>query len=110
MIEKLPEASLYQKFAYHIALLKQFARDTGGAEDQGNATTRRMRRGSTNDADDSGRKVSSVHGSNVYRDLKKQRKTQSVANLGRSSSKDKLNNSWHSGQPSGGMKRANSGI
>mmetsp|Transcript_30891 Transcript_30891/g.43856 ORF Transcript_30891/g.43856 Transcript_30891/m.43856 type:complete len:545 (+) Transcript_30891:308-1942(+) len=107
LIDKLPGAPNYEVFAYHIALLRQFTRE-GGVNKSLSATggkRRSLQRTNSGDSTNSGgsKVVRSVHGTNIF-----QKRSQSIA-IRRANSKDKLNNSWHSGQKSGGgLKRAES--
>jgi hypothetical protein len=88
MIDKLPDASLYEHYAYHLALLRQFAReanDQKGSRHQGstrkqqadteavdssnsNRSTGSLKpsRIAKNDTVERQKHASSVHGNNVY--------------------------------------------
>jgi hypothetical protein len=62
MIKSMNNFSLYENFAYHISLLRQFV-----------SLQARNNSSSTNTDDNSVKGVSSVHGNNVWNSLKKKR-------------------------------------
>jgi hypothetical protein len=59
MIKSLADFDSYQNFAYHISLLRQFVSKSSSSNN--------------NDDDDSVKRVSSVHGNNVWNTLKSRR-------------------------------------
>jgi hypothetical protein len=89
-INKLPNAAAYSSFAYHVALLEQFAADKN----------QRAAPGRSRSMIAHGDKPSSVHGNQVF-DKKKAR----AAIVFEATNKE---NSWHAGQKSGGLTKANS--
>lgn len=80
-INQLPNAASYESFAYHVELLTQFKRET---EILGGHMVEQQRRHSSFGADDG--VSSSVHGTDVYKNMKRER------------GNENLNNSWHLGQ------------
>ena len=90
MIQSLKNFHLYENFAYHISLLRQFAsihtRNTGG--------------GKGADGDE---QVSSVHGSNVWSMLSKKKHLGSSSHRGDPDTSVKSNNSFKGGGM--GMRR-----
>lgn len=87
-METLPSAALYDKFAYHVALLKLFATDipAGLAADQSRLTRHgSIVIGGTVDEEEA---PSSVHGSSVFASFRKERKANGT--LRRATSSDGL--------------------
>ena len=91
MIQSLNNFNLYENFAYHISLLRQFERSG------------RMGGGGVGD-DDGSEVISSVHGNNVWSTFKK--KKENNRRLGASGhSGGDPDNSIKSAKSTGGMKR-----
>ena len=98
-IDKLPNAAVYSGFAYHVALLEQFAAEKNssrGAAELGRSRSMVM------DASGGEKKSSSVHGNQLF-DKKLARAHSVIA----ATNKD---NSWHAGQKSGGMNKETSHV
>jgi len=89
MVQALKNFNLYENFAYHISLLRQFV----------SMHTRDNRSGKGSDGDDDSTKgISSVHGSNVWNSLKKKR---GLGGSGHGAS-------GHGGDPDGSTRSNNS--
>lgn len=80
-MDSLPDASVYEKFAYHVALLKQFAVDV----EAGIAGSQRLPKRSSSYVPS----PSSVHGSTIFASFRKDKKTNPP--LRRAISSDGLN-------------------
>jgi hypothetical protein len=80
-MDNLPDASVYEKFAYHVALLKQFAVDV----EAGISASERLPKRSTSLTPS----PSSVHGSSIFASFRKDKKTDPT--LRRAISSDGLN-------------------